>query len=120
MAFIDRPPVEPEKLRIDLQGPDGNAYVLLSIANRLATNLGWEKPRINNMLAEMKERDYEHLLLVLNKHLGDHLDLVLPHNFTWSHQGEVEVASKNPAADLQDSPVVWSPSAMPSKPKARP
>jgi hypothetical protein len=55
---------------IDLQGPEGNAYVLLGYANRWANDLGLDSKEI---LADMKSGDYEHLLSVMEKHFGDYI-----------------------------------------------
>ena len=61
---------------IDLTGPDGNAFVLMGYAKRLAKQLypkglGFEKEIIN----EMMSGDYEHLLEVFDKHFGDYVIL---------------------------------------------
>jgi hypothetical protein len=49
---------------IDLSGPDGNAYALLSYVNEIGTQLGFESSRIQTIKNEMKKGDYEHLLSV--------------------------------------------------------
>ena len=51
---------------IDLTGPDGNAYALMGLADRLAKQLGFKSPT-----KEMMEGDYEHLLEVFDKNFGD-------------------------------------------------
>ena len=54
---------------IDLTGPDGNAFALLGLANRLGKQLDFKEiPRI---LEEMQAGDYEHLLQVFDEHFGD-------------------------------------------------
>lgn len=59
---------KPERgIEIDLTGPDGNAFVLLGIAQRLARELGLDADAI---LTEMKAGDYEHLVATFDKHLG--------------------------------------------------
>lgn len=57
-------------LVIDLTGPDGNAFVLMGIASRLAKQLDIESPT-----AEMMSGDYEHLLEVFDKNFGDYVIL---------------------------------------------
>ena len=42
---------------VDLTGPDGNAFALMGLANRLAKQLGFKSPT-----EEMMKGDYEHLL----------------------------------------------------------
>ena len=51
---------------VDLTGPDGNAYALMGLANRLAKQLGFKSPT-----EEMMRGDYEHLLEVFDKNFGD-------------------------------------------------
>ena len=53
---------------IDLTGPDGNAFVLMGIASRLASQLGLSKDKI---IGEMMAGDYEHLVQVFDKHFGE-------------------------------------------------
>ena len=54
---------------IDLTGPEGNAFALMGLANRLGKQLGFKEiPRI---LEEMQAGDYEHLLQVFDEHFGD-------------------------------------------------
>jgi hypothetical protein len=56
------------KIEIDLDGPDGNAFVLLGIAKDLCHNTGidWEKVQ-----SEMTSGDYENLLQVMDGYFGD-------------------------------------------------
>ena len=53
---------------IDLTGPDGNAFVLLGKAQRLARQLNKDGTSIIN---EMRSGDYEHLLEVFDREFGD-------------------------------------------------
>ena len=53
---------------IDLTGPDGNAFVLLGKAQRLARQLNKDGTSIIN---EMISGDYEHLLEVFDREFGD-------------------------------------------------
>ena len=52
---------------IDLTGPDGNAFVLMSYASDFAKQLGKDGDEI---IAEMMEGDYEHLLEVFDREFG--------------------------------------------------
>jgi hypothetical protein len=58
------------KIKIDLTGPDGNAFMLIGMASRWAKQMGLNASEIS---AEMMSGDYEHLLSVLEKHFGDHI-----------------------------------------------
>ena len=53
---------------IDLTGPDGNAFVLMGIAGRLANQLGFNK---NQIIGEMMAGDYEHLVEVFDRYFGE-------------------------------------------------
>ena len=55
---------------IDLTGPDGNAYALMAYAKRFATQLKW-KDRGADLINEMMEGDYEHLLEVFDNAFGE-------------------------------------------------
>jgi hypothetical protein len=55
-----------EPIVIDLTGPDGNAFALMGLANKLSKQLGFKSP-----VDEMMKGDYEHLLEVFDKNFGD-------------------------------------------------
>ena len=57
-----------DKIEIDLLGPEGNAFALLSIAKNLANKLGMDWDIIHK---EMTSSDYEWLLQVMDYHFGD-------------------------------------------------
>lgn len=66
------------KRKLDLRGPDGNAYVVLNIAQNFCKQLkdvdskkyDWEKIK-----AEMTSGDYENLINVFDKYFGDFIDI---------------------------------------------
>ena len=55
------------KIVIDLNGPEGNAFVLLGYAKRFAKQLDWDDDRI---IAEMTSGDYENLIEVFDRYFG--------------------------------------------------
>jgi len=59
---------EKHNIEVDLTGPDGNAFYLLGLAMKLATNLGLN---FNTIQTEMKSGDYENLIDVFEKYFGD-------------------------------------------------
>ena len=61
----------PHEIVIDLDGPDGNAFVLLGTAKRFAKQLCYENTEIDSMLKDMQSSDYDNLLKVFDKHFGD-------------------------------------------------
>lgn len=58
-------------LVIDLTGPEGNAFVLLGYAKRLAREIGMNGVEAKNIQTEMTSGDYEHLVETFDKHFGD-------------------------------------------------
>ena len=61
----------PHDIVIDLDGPDGNAFVLLGTAKRFAKQLCYNNIEIDSMLTDMQSSDYDNLLKVFDKHFGD-------------------------------------------------
>jgi hypothetical protein len=59
-------------IEIDLTGPDGNAFVLIGTATKLARQLGLDGKAIQ---AEMMKGDYENLVKVFDKHFGHFVTL---------------------------------------------
>ena len=59
-------------VEIDLTGPDGNAFVLIGTASKLARQLGLDGKAISK---EMMDGDYEHLIKVFDKHFGHFVTL---------------------------------------------
>jgi hypothetical protein len=59
-------------ISIDLTGTEGNAFVLIGYANRLAKQLGLDGKAIQ---AEMMKGDYEHLVNTFDKHFGHFVTL---------------------------------------------
>ena len=78
MAFVKQ---KPDKIFLDLNGQDGNAFVLLGTVTTLGTQLGWTAEKIRATRAEMMAGNYKNLVLVLERELGDFLDIVLPRNW---------------------------------------
>ena len=57
---------------LDLTGPDGNAYALMSYARRFAKQLQLDSDAI---IKEMMSGDYENLLQVFDSNFGDYVIL---------------------------------------------
>ena len=55
---------------IDLDGSQGNAFVLLGYASQTMKNSGMEKTSQDRILNEMKSSDYINLLKVFDKYFG--------------------------------------------------
>jgi len=72
MAIKSKDEMAPRGIEIDLTGPDGNAFVLIGKAGKLAKQLGLDGKAIRN---DMMSGDYEHLLEVFEKHFGSFVTL---------------------------------------------
>lgn len=59
-------------IEIDLTGPDGNAFVLIGTASKLAKQLGLDSKAIQS---EMMKGDYENLVSVFDNHFGHFVTL---------------------------------------------
>jgi hypothetical protein len=70
MITEKRPPAK-EKIEIDLRGPEGNAFALMAIANKIGKQLGLHPDERGAINAEMMSSDYDNLIKVMDKHFGD-------------------------------------------------
>lgn len=69
----------PRRMEIDLSGPQGNAFFLLSLAADIAKkSYGRSETEINEMLNDMRSKDYRHMVETFDNHFGDTVDLILP------------------------------------------
>jgi len=59
-------------VEIDLTGPDGNAFVMIGYAKRLARQLDLDGKKIAD---EMMSGDYENLINVFEKNFGEFVTL---------------------------------------------
>ena len=95
MAIIPRDEMPRRPMEIDLNGPQGNAFVLMGIAKRLYKDIypermqEWRKDNeailsatgeslpspIDYMIDDMMSGDYEHLLQVFDDLFGDYVIL---------------------------------------------
>ena len=70
MAIVSKDTTK--KRVIDLTGPDGNAFVLLGIANGLCKQLDLDTELV---MSELMLGDYEDLISLFDKHFGSIVDL---------------------------------------------
>ena len=57
---------------LNLDGPEGNAFVLLATASTLCKALDFNKDKI---FEELQAGDYNHLLVTFDKYFGEFVDL---------------------------------------------
>ena len=63
---------KPNRIEIDLTGPEGNAFVLIGHARKWSKQIGIDPDEVEK---EMISGDYENLLEVLEKHFGEFITL---------------------------------------------
>lgn len=51
-----------KKINLELAGIDGNAFVILGAFRKQARKEGWSEAEIEQVTAEAKSGDYDHLL----------------------------------------------------------
>lgn len=49
-------------LKMDLNGEDGNAFMIMSLCRKAAFDEGWSAKRVEDFLNECRAGDYNHLL----------------------------------------------------------
>ena len=63
------------KITIDLSGPQGNAFYILGLAQDLGKQLEMSSSKVDSIMTEMKESNYEHLLQTFDREFGSLVDL---------------------------------------------
>lgn len=58
-------PLVNKKVKLDLTGVDGNAYVIMGAFKKQAQKEGWTEQEIEVILEEAKSKDYDHLLATI-------------------------------------------------------
>lgn len=54
--------------KVKLIGQDGNAYNIMGLCRRAAKKAGWDKDKIDAVIQEMQNGDYNHLLRTAMKY----------------------------------------------------
>lgn len=69
--------IDPEvsNITIDLDGPDGNAFMLLGYVKSIGKQLDWSKEKITEIIKEMKSSDYANLLKIMYEQIGDYVTI---------------------------------------------
>ena len=63
------------KIQIDLTGPQGNAYYLIGFAQKNLKDVGKTRDEITTLIEEMKSSDYDNLITIFDRKLGNYVDL---------------------------------------------
>jgi hypothetical protein len=64
-----------EKIKVDLFGPDGNAFYFLNLVKTLSKQLGMSREVMVDIQTKMISGNYENLLKVFCENFGDYVDL---------------------------------------------
>lgn len=64
-----------EEIVIDLDGPQGNAFVIMATATDIGRQLGYNALDCATINKEMMQGDYPHLLRTFLKHFGDYVTI---------------------------------------------
>ena len=75
MAIKPKSEMEGGKIKIDLTGPEGNAFVLIGYAKNLCKQLRYDKDKTERIVEEMMLTDYEGLLYTFDREFGLLVDL---------------------------------------------
>lgn len=57
-------------LKIDLSGPQGNAFYLMMLVSELGDQLGLDQHVMSAIITEMKSSDYDNLVKTFSKNFG--------------------------------------------------
>lgn len=74
--IVNRSDIEPRQIEIDLSGPEGNAFVLLGMAENFAKQLGYDELETSDLLTDMQSADYNHLVNVFDNAFGSFVTLI--------------------------------------------
>ena len=65
---MNKEPLFPN-VKINLLGPDGNAYAIMGIIARILRQMGKPQSEINEVLKEMMSSDYKHLCEIASNYV---------------------------------------------------
>jgi hypothetical protein len=60
-----------DKVKMQLDGLDGNAFALMGAFSRNASRQGWTRDEIDTVMKECRSGDYDHLLCTLMDNIND-------------------------------------------------
>ena len=60
---------------IDLDGPDGNAMMMIALADSTAHQLDYNEDERKKLKDDLMSSDYVHLVKTFDKHFGDYFTL---------------------------------------------
>lgn len=73
--IVSREEMPQRPIEIDLNGPEGNAYVLMGYARTLGRQLGFSEEKIKAIIKVMMFTNYDGLLATFDEQFGDYVIL---------------------------------------------
>lgn len=70
-----RAKTEKPNIVLDLTGPEGNAFYLIGVARKLATQFEYTKEKIESLTNDLMSGSYEDLIHRFDKEFGDYVIL---------------------------------------------
>ncbi len=70
-----RAKIENPNIVLDLTGPEGNAFYLIGVARKLATQFEYTKDKIESLTKDLMSGSYEDLIHRFDKEFGDYVIL---------------------------------------------
>lgn len=88
----------PSELLVDLRGEKhGNAFALLGLAERLGKTLGFPAEQRETIQKQLKDKDYVHLVHVMEYYFGDYINFVLPETLLNNWDPNYSIFENTPA-----------------------
>ena len=56
------------KPKVQLTGNDGNAFIVMGLCAKAAKKAGWDKDKVDRVLEEMQDGDYNNLIHTATKY----------------------------------------------------
>lgn len=72
-AFKKKP--KNNKIQLDLNGEQGNAFYVIGLAKNLAKQIGWSPEEISSLQSDMMSSDYTNLIRIFEDKFGDFVDI---------------------------------------------
>jgi len=57
-------------MRVNLSGPEGNAFYLMMLVGKLGTQLGLTQEKIDDIIKQMKSAGYDNVVKVFGENFG--------------------------------------------------
>ncbi len=71
MAIKSRSEMPQKKIEVDLNGPEGNAHMLMALHRRLGRQLGFSENKLDTISKVMMSGNYECLVQIFDNYYGN-------------------------------------------------